>query len=43
MYKRQDKSYVSRDYSHLILLCENNTGYQNLMYLCSQGFLTGYY
>ena len=30
-----DKSYVSREYSHLILLCENNTGYQNLMYLCS--------
>ena len=40
---RTDKSYVSREYSHLILLCENNTGYQNLMYLCSQGFLTGYY
>ena len=40
---RRDKSYVSREYSHLILLCENNTGYQNLMYLCSQGFLTGYY
>lgn len=40
---RTDKSAVSREYSHLILLCENNTGYQNLMYLCSQGFLTGYY
>ena len=40
---RTDKSFVSREYSHLILLCENNTGYQNLMYLISEGFLTGYY
>ncbi len=40
---RLDKSAVKRDYSHLILLCQNNTGYQNLMYLISEGFLTGYY
>ena len=40
---RKDKSTVSREYSHLILLCESNTGYQNLMYLISEGFLTGYY
>ncbi|MDD6044761.1 MAG: PHP domain-containing protein, partial [Clostridia bacterium] len=40
---RFDKSYVSREYSHLILLCENNQGYQNLMRLSSEGFLTGYY
>ena len=40
---RFDKSYASREYSHLILLCENNTGYQNLMHLISEGFLTGYY
>ena len=40
---RLDKSAAARDYSHLILLCENNTGYQNLMYLVSEGFLTGYY
>ena len=40
---RMDKSAAARDYSHLILLCENNTGYQNLMYLVSEGFLTGYY
>ena len=26
---RFDKSVVSREYSHLILLCENQTGYQN--------------
>ena len=40
---RKDKSYASREYSHLILLCENNTGYKNLMYLISEGFLNGYY
>ncbi len=40
---RKDKSTVSREYSHLILLCENNTGYENLMHLISEGFLTGYY
>ena len=39
----EDKQYGSREYSHLILLCRNNTGYKNLMYLCSQGFLKGYY
>ena len=40
---RLDKSAANREYSHLILLCENNTGYQNLMKLVSEGFLTGYY
>jgi len=40
---RGDKQYVSREYSHLILLCENNKGYENLMHLVSEGFLTGYY
>ncbi len=40
---RMDKSAANREYSHLILLCENNTGYQNLMKLVSEGFLTGYY
>ena len=40
---RLDKSIVRREYSHLILLCENNTGYQNLMKLISEGFTTGYY
>ena len=39
---RTDKSMTGRENSHLILLCENNTGYQNLMYLISEGFLTGY-
>lgn len=40
---RLDKFAANREYSHLILLCENNTGYQNLMKLVSEGFLTGYY
>ena len=40
---RTDKSATGRENSHLILLCENNTGYKNLMRLISEGFLTGYY
>ena len=40
---RTDRSPTGREMSHLILLCENNTGYQNLMRLISEGFLTGYY
>ncbi len=31
------------DYSHLVLLCENNEGYQNLIRLCSLGFTEGFY
>ncbi len=38
-----DKSPQGRDMSHLILLCENNQGYQNLMYLISEAFINGYY
>ena len=30
-------------YYHLTLLCENNTGYRNLIKLSSQAFLEGYY
>lgn len=30
-------------YDHLLLLCENNTGYENLMKLVSFGFTEGYY
>ena len=40
---RTDKSVTGRENSHLILLCENNTGYQNLMKLSSEAFITGYY
>ncbi len=39
----EDKSAMARDYSHLILLCENETGYRNLMYLDSEAFTRGYY
>ena len=38
-----EKVYANLEYSHLILLCENNTGYQNLMYLCSEAFTRGFY
>ncbi len=40
---RHDKQNLSREYSHLILLCKNNTGYQNLMHLVSMGFVDGFY
>ena len=39
----EDKRTLSREYSHLILLCENQTGYRNLMYLCSEAFTRGFY
>ena len=32
-----------REYAHLILLCKNQTGYQNLMVLSSEAFLRGFY
>ena len=31
------------DYSHLILLCKNETGYRNLCYLVSTAFTEGFY
>ncbi len=31
------------NYSHLVLLCENNEGYQNLIKLVSAGFTEGFY
>ena len=34
---------VDSDYSHLILLCKNETGYRNLCYLVSCGFTEGFY
>ena len=39
----EDKRVVSREYSHLILLCENETGYRNLMLLVSEAFTRGFY
>ena len=38
-----EKLSGTREYSHLILLCENQKGYQNLIYLVSQGFTRGFY
>jgi DNA polymerase-3 subunit alpha len=34
---------LDRDYYHLILLCENQTGYQNLLKLVSFAFTDGFY
>lgn len=41
---RFDKTYeLDREYYHLVLLCENNKGYQNLIKLVSKGFVDGFY
>ena len=39
---RFDKNAYER-YYHMVLLCENNTGYQNLIKLVSKGFTEGFY
>ncbi len=39
----EDKTSVAREYSHLVLLCENQTGYKNLVKLVSEGFTRGFY
>lgn len=41
---RFDKSFdLDKEYYHLVLLCENNVGYQNLIKLVSKGFVDGFY
>ncbi len=41
---RHDKEHgLDNAYSHLILLCKNETGYRNLCYLVSAGFTEGFY
>ena len=41
---RTDKEYgLDNNYSHLILLCKNETGYHNLCKLVSEGFVNGFY
>ena len=41
---RTDKEHgLDSEYTHLILLCKNETGYKNLCYLVSMGFLEGFY
>ena len=34
---------LDREPYHLVLLCENNTGYQNLIKLVSEGWVSGFY
>ena len=38
-----NKTSTTRDYSHLILLCENDVGYRNLTRLVSEGFIRGHH
>ncbi|MBQ8057138.1 MAG: DNA polymerase III subunit alpha, partial [Ruminococcus sp.] len=41
---RFDKSFdFDKEYYHLVLLCENNKGYENLIKLVSKGFVDGFY
>ena len=41
---RTDKEHgLDSEYTHLILLCKNETGYKNLCYLVSMGFIEGFY
>ncbi|NLV58352.1 MAG: DNA polymerase III subunit alpha [Clostridiales bacterium] len=40
---RFEKQTASREYSHFILLCETQEGYQNLTKLVSAGFTEGFY
>lgn len=41
---RFDKEHgLDQEYTHLILLCRNETGYKNLCYLVSAGFTEGFY
>ncbi len=34
---------VDNENQHLVLLCQNETGYRNLSYMVSEGFLSGFY
>ena len=40
---RFDKNPSAGSPYHLVLLCENQTGYRNLIYLVSKGFTDGFY
>ncbi len=39
----RETNHGDERYYHLVLLAENNTGYQNLMKIVSKGFVDGYY
>ena len=43
MHDQETKTIDGRNYYHLILLCKNMTGYQNLAKLVTLGFTDGYY
>ena len=40
---RFDKTSSYGKYYHMVLLCKNHTGYQNLIKLVSKGFTEGFY
>lgn len=41
---RKERSYINGEWhSHLILLCENQTGYRNLIHMVSVAFAEGFY
>ncbi|MEG0702900.1 MAG: DNA polymerase III subunit alpha, partial [Christensenella sp.] len=40
---RFEKTSLTREYAHLVLLCKDMTGYKNLMKLVSAGSLEGFY
>ncbi len=43
-HSRTDRVHgVDNEYSHLILLCRNETGYRNLCYMVSAAFTEGFY
>lgn len=42
-HSRFDKTSSYEKYYHMVLLCENNTGYRNLIKLVSYGFTEGFY
>lgn len=42
-HSRFDKTSAYEKYYHMVLLCENNEGYQNLIKLVSKGFTEGFY
>ncbi|MEE1220182.1 MAG: DNA polymerase III subunit alpha [Ruminococcus sp.] len=42
-HSRFDKTNSYEKYYHMVLLCENQTGYQNLIKLVSKGFTEGFY
>lgn len=39
----EKESKIDDQYSHLILLCENNTGWKNLIQLVTKSYLEGFY